>query len=91
MADQLNFGADKFKAADKGRYFLINDEEREMMLQILNDIRVDSWRLLGGPEDLDVDTSKLPETKLRYFHFMQLAGYFEHHILALAGPASAVP
>jgi hypothetical protein len=74
-------GTDKFKPADKGLLFCIKAEERERMLQILNDIRIESWRMLGEPEDLEMESSKLPQANLRYYHFMQLAGYFEHYLL----------
>jgi hypothetical protein len=73
--------ADKFKTAGKGLIYRIKAVEREMMLQILNDIRIGSWRMLGEPENLDLDISNLPKSKLRHYHFMQLAGFFEHHFL----------
>jgi hypothetical protein len=74
---------DKFKIADGDQFFRVNMEERETMLQILNDIRVESWRMLGEPENIDINILDLPQEKARHYHFMHLAGYFEHHFLNL--------
>ncbi len=74
---------DKFKIADGDQFFRVNMEERETMLQILNDIRVESWRMLGEPENIDLNILDLPQEKARHYHFMHLAGYFEHHFLNL--------
>ena len=65
------------------RYVLsIGLEDREILLQILNDIRVESWRALGQPADLDL----LPnpsENELVHHTRMSLAGYFECNLLNL--------
>lgn len=73
----------RFKTMEDGQFFRVNPEERETMLQILNDIRVESWRALGEPEDPDIDILELPKDMMKYCHFMHLAGYFEHHFLNL--------
>jgi len=52
--------------------------EVEWLLQVLNDIRVGSWVLLGAPEE------KLPElndTAAPNFVAMEMAGYFQMHLL----------
>ena len=77
---------EKFKTAGAHQLFHINLEEREILLQILNDIRVESWRILGEPEDLDLKIFDLPREKIRYGQFMHIAGYFEHHLLNLDEP-----
>ena len=74
---------DKFKASGSRQLFNINPEERETMLQILNDIRVESWKSLGEPENLEINVVELPKDKIRHYHFMHLSGYFEHHFLNL--------
>ena len=43
----------KFKRGEKGCLLTLNPEEREILLQILNDIRIGSWHMLGEPEDLN--------------------------------------
>jgi len=68
---------DKFKALGGRELFYVNREERETMLQVLNHIRVESWRILGEPENLDVNLFELPQDKIRHHQFMELAGYFE--------------
>ncbi len=78
-------GADRFRAASNGQLFRLSAEEREVMLQILNEIRIESWRTLGEPEELEMDTAKLPDRKVRHYHLMHLAGYFEHHFIELEG------
>jgi len=73
---------DKFKHTHAGIVFQISSEAREILLQILNDIRIECWRTLGEPEELDIAESKIPEEKLRHYHLMHLAGFFEWHFLA---------
>lgn len=74
-------GADRFKAHKTHQIFQVDSEDREILLQILNDIRIESWRILGEPEELEIDPHNLEIPKLRYYHLMHLAGYFEHHLL----------
>jgi hypothetical protein len=74
---------DKFKKPGNDYLFRINYEEREILLQILNDIRVESWRSLGEPENLEIPTPDLPKDKFKHYQFMHLAGYFEYHFLNL--------
>jgi len=72
---------DKFKLLKKNRVFRVGTEDREILLQILNDIRVESWRILGEPENLEIDPLQLSHESLRHYHYMHLAGYFEHHLI----------
>jgi hypothetical protein len=74
---------EKFRAFDGKQVFHVSLGARETMLQILNDIRVESWRVLGEPEDPDVNIFGLTKEKFKYYHFMRLAGYFEYHFLNL--------
>ena len=76
-------GAGQFKVRDKDWQLCINSEEREILLQILNDIRVGSWRALGEPENLEVQTPHPTDKKQVFYHIMNLAGYFEHKLLGL--------
>jgi hypothetical protein len=55
-------------------------EECEILLQILNDIRVGCWRALGEPEILESLKSGHSEQELANHSLMNLAGYFEHHL-----------
>jgi hypothetical protein len=56
-------------------------EEREVLLQLINDIRVECWHVLGEPEDLEAIPSHPSEANLRQHHLMHLAGYFEWKML----------
>ena len=78
-------GAGQFKVRDKGWQLCINSEEREILLQILNDIRVGSWRALGEPENLETQTPNPTEKDQTLCNIMNLAGYFEHMLLDLEG------
>ena len=82
MAGQL-MGADKFKVCDKGWRLCLNSEEREILLQILNDIRVGSWRALGEPKNLETQNPNPTEQEQVLNNIMNLAGYFEHNLLEL--------
>jgi len=75
--------ADKFKVSGGSQSYSISLEAREAMLQILNDIRVESWRSLGEPENLEMNILNLSKEKVRYYHLMHVAGYFEYHFLNL--------
>lgn len=74
---------EKFKVAGKAQLYRISREGRETMLQILNDLRIESWRALGEPEELDINIFELPQAKIKPFQIMTLAGYFEQNFLHL--------
>ncbi len=74
---------EKFKIREEHLLFHVNLEGREILLQVLNDVRVESWQILGEPENPDKHPLDLPKEKIRYHQFMQLAGYFEYVLLNL--------
>jgi hypothetical protein len=45
----------RFKAQEKGMVMTVSSEEREKLLQILNDVRVGCWNALGRPENLELE------------------------------------
>jgi hypothetical protein len=75
-------GHEHWKKSKDGSFLTLNPSARELLLQILNDIRVGCWRALGEPEPLE----KAPPTRsakgASYRHLMDLAGYFEANLLA---------
>ncbi|MEI9865997.1 MAG: hypothetical protein WDN00_15885 [Limisphaerales bacterium] len=73
--------ADKLKVHGKHYRLFLTSQEREMLLQILNDIRVGSWHALGDPENLEERISNATEREQVFHNIMNLAGYFEHHLL----------
>ncbi len=74
-------GPDKLKAQGKNWRLCLSSVEREMFLQILNDIRVGCWRTLGEPENLEEKILNATEREQVFHNIMNLAGYFEHHLL----------
>ncbi len=77
--------AARLKAGKNGWRLSVNVDEREVLLQLLNDIRVGSWRALGEPESLDALPPHSSEADLRHQNLMHLAGYFEYKLLNLEG------
>jgi hypothetical protein len=69
------------KPGKDGWRLTLSLEEREVLLQLINDIRVESWHALGEPEDLEAMPSHPSEATLRQHHLMHLAGYFEWKML----------
>jgi hypothetical protein len=74
---------EKLKTNEKGHLLTLNAEEREILLQILNDIRVGCWHVLGEPESLELHKPKCSAQDLARHQLMDLAGYFEHHLIGL--------
>ena len=70
----------RFAENEAGCRLTLSTSEMEWLLQVLNDIRVGSWVILGSPE---------PRTELRLlnektapdFWAMEMAGYFQAHLL----------
>ena len=75
--------AARLKPGKAGWRLSVNVDEREVLLQLLNDIRVESWHVLGEPENLDTLPPHPSEANLRQHHLMHLAGYFEWKLLNL--------
>jgi hypothetical protein len=73
--------AARLKPGKAGWRLSVNVDEREVLLQLLNDIRVESWHALGEPENLDAPPPLPSEADLRHHNFMQLAGYFEYKMV----------
>ena len=68
----------RFARTETGGRLSLPPAEVEWLLQVLNDIRVGSWIILGCPED------KLPElndTTASNFLAMEMAGYFQAQLL----------
>lgn len=74
---------ERFNTSEGKQFYRISLEARETMLQILNDIRVESWRILGEPEDPESRAFQMTGEKFKYYHLMRMAGYFEYHFLNL--------
>lgn len=72
---------EKLSRREKSHLLKLSGEDREILLQILNDVRMGTWRALGQPETLDFQPSGLSAYELSQHSLMNLAGYFEHHLI----------
>ncbi len=69
---------------DHGCRLHMTPAEADWLLQVLNDLRVGSWIRLGCPEK---QIHRLTAKTARDVWTMEIAGYFEMHLLeALTGP-----
>ena len=69
---------------EKGWHLCLSRPELEVLLQVLNEIRVSSWVLLGSPEDHKHPA--LNSETIPHFWAMEVAGGFEMALLqALSG------
>jgi hypothetical protein len=77
---------DTWKKSRNGTFLTLSPQSRDLLLQILNDIRIGSWRALGEPEDLDKPPKNTSAKNPAYRHLMDLAGYFEANLLEADEP-----
>ena len=70
----------RFKQTETGYRLTLTHGEVEWLLQILNDIRVGSWVILGSPEPKR-ELSLLNEKTAPHFWAMQLAGDYEMQLI----------
>ncbi|HOX56973.1 MAG TPA: hypothetical protein P5205_21120 [Candidatus Paceibacterota bacterium] len=68
----------RFARTEAGSRLLLAQAEVEWLLQVLNDIRVGSWVLLGSPED---KIPKMNEITAQNIMAMEMAGHFQSQLL----------
>ena len=78
-------GAGKLKRGGNGYLLTVNSEERENLLQILNDIRIGCWHVLGEPAELEPVKPPHTEREQIFYNLMNVAGYFEVAFLHALG------
>jgi len=68
----------RFNDSDKGLQFELSTSEADWLLQILNDIRIGSWVLIGSPENIfkALNSHTAPQIAA-----MEIAGFFQAHLL----------
>ena len=77
-----------FKEMASGLQLTLSGPEIEWLLQVLNDVRVGSWIVLGSPDPESGKKIVFNEKILPHFRTMELAGAFEMVFLdALSGHA----
>jgi len=75
--------------ADKARFveepggfrFELDRDQIEWLLQVLNDVRVGSWLMLGCPDPDEGKQPKLTPENAHFFLAMELCGEFENDLL----------
>lgn len=73
--------AGRFRRTAKNIEWYLENDRREWLLQILNDVRVGAWRALGSPENLDAAREGADEESARQVALMELAGMFQMTLL----------
>lgn len=73
--------ATKFKRREQDQLLTLTGEDREILLQILNDIRLGCWRALGEPADVESLNPDHSAQARAHHGLMNLAGYFEHGLI----------
>jgi len=70
----------RFRRTKSGCTFTVPHDRVEWLLQILNDIRIGSWLLLGSPEDR-VDPEEIDADLQQVWVAMELSGIFQMALL----------
>ena len=78
----------RFHDTDTGCRMTLMAPDIEWLLQVLNDVRVGSWILLGSPEK-DVWDFEVNEQTAPHAWAMEMAGYFQMHLLEAWHPGAA--
>jgi hypothetical protein len=78
----------RFRKVQAGWHLSLSAPDIEWLLQVLNDVRVGSWIILGSPER-DLPDLELSEQAAPHAWAMEMAGYFQAQLLeALGGGAT---
>jgi len=71
----------RFQENEDGYRFTLSAAQMEWLLQILNDVRVGSWLILGCPDEKQSNSVKVTERNSHYHWAMEIGGYFQHKLL----------
>jgi hypothetical protein len=86
--DAMLSDAQRFREHDEGYLFTLSPAQTEWLLQVLNDVRVGSWLILGCPDEKHGKPIKLTDRNSHYLWAMEMGGYFQSELLnALESPA----
>ena len=72
----------RFRSAANGYQLVLSAYELEWLLQVLNDVRVGSWLLLGAPDEQDGARLRITAENARYLWAMELSGHFQYALLS---------
>ena len=71
----------RFKENAEGFLLTLGVAQMEWLLQVLNDVRVGSWIILGCPDEKHRKAIKLTERNSHYLWAMEMGGYFQSTLL----------
>ena len=80
--DKLLGNSELFKDTDSGHNFTLDSSQVEWLLQVLNDIRVGSWRLLGSPDETGVHRLHVTGKNVPHVWAMEVAGFYQSTLIA---------
>jgi len=75
----------RMQATNTGCRLLLSAADLEWVLQILNDIRVGSWIMLGSPE-AKIGIELLNDETAPHFWAMEMSGFFQMYLLEALNP-----
>ena len=71
----------RFKETDTGYRLTLSAPQMEWLLQVLNDIRVGSWLILGEPDEKKGKPVALTSENARHYAAMEFCGLFQMTLL----------
>ena len=71
----------RFKETDTGYRLTLSAPQMEWLLQVLNDIRVGSWLILGEPDEKKGKPVALTSENTRHYAAMEFCGLFQMTLL----------
>jgi leucyl/phenylalanyl-tRNA--protein transferase len=71
----------RFVKTRAGHRFSLDGSQMEWLLQVLNNIRVGAWRLLGCPDEQVGEGAILTLATARYIWAMELSGVYQHTLI----------
>lgn len=86
--EKLLDAKNRFKRTKDGYTFSVEAGEIERLLQVLNDIRVGCWLVLGQPENLDVNPDELKEEHFPLYIMMDACSFFQMAFIRALGTAN---
>lgn len=67
----------KFRETEHGYVFSLKNQQMEWLLQVINDVHVGSWLLLGSPKNVVETFAMLNRNTAPYYWAMQVATDFQ--------------
>ena len=71
----------RFKPAKTGFHLALNQYQAEWLLQVLNDVRVGCWLILGEPDEKKGNQVNLTTENAHHLFIMETCGYFQAILL----------